>query len=37
MVGTAALKKKKRENEKKTSTNNTYLSISFIYDIIVTE
>ena len=36
MVGTAALKKKK-ENETKMSTKNTYWSISFIYDNKVTE
>ena len=36
MVGTAALKKK-NEDETKTSTKNTYWSISFIYDNIVTE
>ena len=37
MVDTVDLKKKKKENEMKMSTKNTYLSISFIYDDTVTE
>ena len=37
MVDTVDLKKKKKENEMKMSTKNTYLSSSFIYDDTVTE
>lgn len=37
MVDTVDLKKKKKENEMKMSTKNTYLSISFIYHDTVTE